>query len=325
MALLLTGADVRGLLDFDAAMEQTAQAFREQAEGAVAVDPPRMLTTPKGALRTVSGALLGSRRMGIRVGPAAGYSDASGTDSRMVALLYDTDSGDLLSIMAYPFGTLRTGATVGLATRYFAREDATVVAMVGTGRNALSLLRAVCHVRPIERIRVFSRNPEARAAFARRAQAELGRPVEAAGSTAEATLGAGVVCVATSSLTPVIDASQLSPGVFLATMGRPSEIDQSIYRAASLIVVGHKKHEEEYFDGSRYPHQLLALVKSGEVDWASGVHEMCDVAAGRVPKRTAPDQTIVFKESQGGFGDIAFADHVFAEARRRGLGTEVDL
>jgi alanine dehydrogenase len=324
MSLLLTRQDVEGLLDLDGAMEATLQAFREQAAGKVNALAPRMLSTPRGALRIVSGALLDSQRMGVRVGPAAGYNDPAGEDTRMVALLYDSESGDLLSVMAYAFGTLRTGATVGLATRWFAREDARVLAMVGTGRNALSLIRAVCRVRPIEQVRVFSRNPDRRADFARRTEAALGKPVQAAGLTEEATLGADIVCVATDSLTPVLHAGQLSPGVFLTTMGRPSEIDPSVYLAAGAIVVGHRKHEQEYYDQGRYPHQLVELTRAGKLRWED-IHEMGDVAVGKAPKRTSAGQTIVFKESQGGFGDMAFADYVYAEARRRGLGQEVAL
>jgi ornithine cyclodeaminase/alanine dehydrogenase-like protein (mu-crystallin family) len=43
---------------------------------------------------------------------------------------------------------------------------------------------------------------------------------------------------------------------------------------------------------------------------------------GRAPGRTAPDQTIIFKESQGGFGDIAFANLVYERARERGVGQQ---
>jgi alanine dehydrogenase len=182
MTLLLSQADVDGLLDLPGAMEATRQALREQAADAVTAVPPRHINVPRGALRVVSGALHQSRRMGVRLGPAAGFVDVSGGD-HMVALLWDSESGDLLSVMAYPFSRLRTGGTIGVATELLAREDARTVGMIGTGRNALSLLQAACQVRPVERIRVHSRNAERREAFAARAQAALGVPVEA---TAEA-------------------------------------------------------------------------------------------------------------------------------------------
>lgn len=324
MPLLLSRADVEGLLDLDSAMEATLQAFREQAADAIAALAPRHLEGRGHHIRIVFGGVLDSGYFGIRAGPAVGFPPgASGRST--VALLWDATSGDLLSIMAYPFGTLRTGASIGVATRLFARQDAHVAAMLGTGRNALSLLRAVCHVRPIEQVRVYSRDAQHRTEFASRAQAALGIPVEATDSTAAATIGADVACVATSSLTPVVSADQLSPGVFLATMGRPSEIDPSIYLAADRIFVTHKEHEQEYLDIKNYPHQLLRLAQAGSIDWASGVREVCEAVVGTVPARSADGETIVFKESAGGYGDVAFCAHVYREARSRGLGQEIDL
>jgi len=319
MTLLLTRAQVEPLLDLEQAIQVTQSAFMEQASDGVVAVAPRHVTVPRGALRIVGGALLKSQRMGARVGPASGLAGIGAT-----ALLYDSENGALLCVMAYPFGTLRTGATIGLTTKFFACADARSVGMIGTGRNALSLLQAACHVRRINSIRVYSRNAERRAGFALRAQAILGLPVEAVSEAAAATRDAEIVYVATDSLTAVLFADWLSPGVFVASMGRPSEMDPSVYLRARQIVVGHKKHEEEYFDLGRYRHRLLELVKAGEIEWGS-VKEMCDVVVGRVPGRTSQDEIIVFKESQGGFGDIAFANWVYDQARQKGLGQEWNL
>jgi len=68
----------------------------------------------------------------------------------------------------------------------------------------------------------------------------------------------------------------------------------------------------------------LELVKAGQLEWTS-VCEMGELAAGRAPQRASAEQTIVFKESQGGFGDVAFANYIYNEARKRGLGQEIDL
>lgn len=324
MPLYLTRRDVEGLLDLDSAMDMTEQAFREQAAGAISAMAPRHLEGGGRALRVVMGGLLQSQRFGVRAGPAVGFPEGA-SGKATVALLWDSSSGELLSIMAYTFGTLRTGASIGLATRLFARQDARVAAMLGTGRNALSLLRAVCHVRPIEHIRVYSRHPGRRAEFAERAQGSLGLPVEAAAATEAATKGADVVCVATDSLTPVVIAEQLSPGAFVATMGRPSEIDPSIYLAAGRIVVTNKQHEQEYLDLKSYTHQLLKLVQAGRIDWTSGVHEISEIIAGRVSQRASAEETVVFKESAGGYGDVAFCSYVYDQARKRGLGVELEL
>jgi ornithine cyclodeaminase/alanine dehydrogenase-like protein (mu-crystallin family) len=316
MTLLLTRADVEPLLDLQQAIAITEKVFLEQARDAVVAIPPRHVTVPRGHLRIVSGALLETQRIGVRLSPASG-----GTNERAVALLYDSENGDLLCVMPYPSGTLRTGATIAVATKFLARTDARTVAMIGTGRNALSLLQAALHIRPVNRVRIYSRDAERRAAFAQRARATLELVVEAASEIEAATRGADIIYVATNSLTPVLHGDSVSSGAFVASMGRPSEIDPSIYLTAHRIVVGHKQHEEGYFALGQYRHQLLELVKDGKIDWRS-VIEMCDIVAGRAPARTAAEEIIIFKESGGGFGDVAFADWIYTEARKKGLGQE---
>jgi alanine dehydrogenase len=316
MTLLLTRADVEPLLDLQQAIAITERVFLEQAHDAVVAIPPRHVTVPQGHLRIVSGALIETQRMGVRLSPASG-----GTNERAVALLYDSENGDLLCVMPYPSGTLRTGATIAVATNFLARTDARTVAMIGTGRNALSLLQAARYVRPINSVRIYSRDAERRAAFAQRARTALGFPVEAVSEIEAATRGADIIYVATNSLTPVLRGGSLVSGVFVASMGRPSEIDPSVYLTACRIVVGHKKHEEGYFALGQYRHQLLELVKNGKIEWNS-VIQMCDVVGGRAPARKSADEIVVFKESGGGFGDIAFADWIYAQARKKGLGQE---
>ena len=307
------------MLDLEQGMAITVEAFREQAAGAVVALPPRHIPVPNGALRIVSGALIRSQRMGVRVGSAEQLARGS-----HAALLFDAENGNLLSVMDFPFGTLRTGATIGVATRFFARPDAQVVGMIGTGRNALSLLDAARLVRSIKRVRVYSRSSERRIAFAKEAQAALALSVEPADSTDATASGADIVYVATDSLTPVLRANSLSAGTFVAAMGRPSEIDPSVYLAADLVVVGHRGHEEGYHALGRYPNPLLKLIQQGQLDWSS-VHEMCEVIVGRVPKRSSKKQVIIFKESGGGFGDIAFASWIYQKAREKGLGQEWDI
>jgi ornithine cyclodeaminase/alanine dehydrogenase-like protein (mu-crystallin family) len=269
-------------------------------------------------VRTVSGALLRRQELGVRLGLI------NGLVSPAIALLYDLETGALLAIMSYPFGRLRTGAVMGLATRLLAREDAHALGMLGTGDNALSLLRAACHVRPIERIRVYSRSPERRARFADSAQRSLGRPVEAVPHSAAATREADIVYVATDSPTPVLRAADVAPGTFVGSMGEHSELDPSVYLAADRIVVGSKAHEQSFFRAGHVRHELLELVGGGQVSW-DAVRELGDIVTSPAARRQGPGETIVFKESQGGFVDTRYASWVYERACELGRGREWDL
>ncbi|NIO12128.1 MAG: hypothetical protein GTO40_30540 [Deltaproteobacteria bacterium] len=316
MTLLLSRAEVESLLNLEQAMTLTMEALREQAAGGVVALPPKHVRVPNGALRIVGGALVQSQRMGVRVGTAEQFAGGGNT-----AVLFDSESGNLLSIMDFPFGTVRTGATIGVATKYLARAESRLVGMIGTGRNALSLLEAACRVRPIERIRVYSRSSERRATFAREVQRILSKSVESVGSIEAAARGADIVYVATDSLTPVLHADWVPPGAFVVCMGRPSEIDPSVYLSSDRIVVGHKGHEQGYQGIGRFPHTLVELVEKGQLEWES-IHELCDVVVGRAPARTSAKEIITFRESGGGYGDLAFASWLYEQAREKGMGQE---
>ena len=70
----------------------------------------------------------------------------------MYALLFDTESGELLSFMGFPFGTLRTAAVVAIAAKNMAREDSQRLGLFGVGRNAFGILKALLTVRSIKEI-----------------------------------------------------------------------------------------------------------------------------------------------------------------------------
>lgn len=320
MTLLLTREEIQPLLSLPKAIEITEAAFREQADGQVAAHAPYHIHVgDERALRIVSGALVKSQRVGARLGPNA---QLSGGD-RMYALLFDGANGELLSFMGYPFGTLRTAATIALATRYLVREDAHTVGLFGVGRNALGLLKGIAAVRRISKVAVFSRDADRRKSFCGLAMKELQVEVVPAPEAAAAVRKMDLILTATNSLAPLFPVEWVEPGTHISSMGKPGELGQGTFLKANRIVIGSREHEIHYFDRSgSLP--LLELVGAGKLSWDK-IPELGDVVCGRASGRGSPDDMTVFKESQGGFGDMAFAAWIYEEARRRKLGHEVEL
>ncbi|HEY7061128.1 MAG TPA: NAD(P)-binding domain-containing protein [Chloroflexota bacterium] len=311
MALLLRQDEVAGLLDLPTAIAVTERLFAEQAAGDLAPSAPRLLRLRHGTMRMVAGALQGTGRAGIRV--SAGASDPP------LAVLYDSESGKVLSIQAYPYSSLRIGATVGLSVRRLAPERVATVGLIGSGRNAQSLLEGVCWARPdVREIRVFSRRPEHREQFARAVQDALGRVAAPVESGQRAVEGAQIVLTATDPREPVLLGEWLGPGQCVVSIGRPNELAADVYQRADFVVVTSLAHEQDYWDRT-VDQPLLDLVACGEVRW----HEIGDVLAGRVQPPKAADQALtVVRESQGGVGDVALAGWVYERARALGLGRE---
>ena len=320
MALLLTRQEVEPLIDLAKATEITAAAFQQQAQGQVAAHAPYHIELGgEKALRVVSGALLGNNNKAVlRAGPSYGLGG-----NRMYALLFDAGRGDLLSIMGYPFGTLRTAATVALAVRHMARKDARRAGLFGVGRSALGLIQGVRSVRSLVEVVVFSRDSQKRKDFSQSASQALQIEVRPATRAEEAVQGMDIVLTATNSLSPVFSGSRLEPGMHISSMGKPSELDLRIFQQADRIVVGSKCHEQNYHDRSA-PLPLLQLIDQGKLTWDQ-IHELGDLVAGRVPGRADLKEITAFRESQGGFGDVGFAAWVYEEALRKGLGREVAL
>lgn len=330
---LLTADEVAGLLDMPEAIAATEAAYAEQAEGLVVLHGPYALgmmpdrpdetsgSLMTQRLRIVSGGLLGTGKVGLRTGPRVPATDSGGTGT--VLLLYDV-SGALLSIMGYPFSTMRTGASIGVAVKYLSREDAHRVALLGTGANALSLLRAVACVRSVTDVRVYSRNEQHRREFAQASSADLGLPVEPAAEPQEAVAGAQIVLLSTNAREPVFSADWLEEGMHVSSMGLITELDPEAMVKADLFAVGSRAQELQHHYDPRPPFPIEELVEAGRLTW-DRVVELGDIVAGKRQGRPGPGDITVFHESEGGYGDVALAAVAFDEARRRGLGQWVPL
>lgn len=310
MTLLLRRSEVSDLLDLRQAMTVLEQTFREQSDGKVKqVAPLRFMDR---GMRMVVGGLEAQDKNGLRVSVTGGGA---------LALLFEISSGKLLSLMGYPFSNLRIGATVGLAIERFTNLNAKTVAMVGSGRLALPILEPACALRSIARVLVYSRSAQNRENFARRASEKLKVDVVAVASAEQAIDRADFVLVSTHSPAAALLGKWLRPGLVVFGIGRPNEFDDEVYLRANLICVTSKTHELDYYD-RKLDQPLVRLSQQGTIAWDS-VAEFGDVVAGKVAVPDLARSLIVFRDSQGGYGDLALAAWVYDEARRRGLGQEV--
>ncbi len=310
MAILLRRAEIENLMDLRQAMAVLERTYNDQAQGRVNAIPPLRLMNR--GIRLVAGGLSAENRLGLRVSVTGGGA---------LALLFEMTSGNLLAIMGYPFGVLRIGATVGLALEHLAKPGAKSIALIGSGQNAIALLEAVTALRPVEKIAVYSRNPDHRESFAQRATRTLGVPVVAVPSPQEALATAEIVLVSTNSPEPALLGKWLPPDVSVFGAGRPNEFDDEVYLRASLIVVSSKAHELGYYD-TKLDQPLIRLAQAGRVEWEQ-VTELGRVITDHVSAPHDSEGIVVFRESQGGYSDVALAAWAYEQAIKKGLGTSI--
>jgi ornithine cyclodeaminase len=201
-----------------------------------------------------------------------------------------------------------------------ALPDASVVGLIGTGRQAITQLEAVCAVRPITRVKAFSRNAENRQKFAAQMTQSLGIDVVAVDSAQECVSGSQIVVAITKSSVPVFDGAWLDPGTHVNAAGANSwtrcEVDDTtIERSAPVVVDNLDQAKMECGE-------LIAAVERGAFRWRDAV-ELHQVVDGSVPGRPTADAITLF-ESQGiGIEDVACYAHVLRQAKEQGVGQEL--
>ena len=305
--------EVKELLTMHKAVELVELALRERTEGR-AIDVPRVRT------RTGAG-ILHIMQAAAPVLKLVGYKAYYGRTSHVH--LFDADSGKPLAIIESGYlGLVRTGAASGVATRYLARKDASVVAMLGAGRQAIGQLEAVCAVRKVREVRVYSRTAERANAFCAQLADKVGVPMNVVASAAEAVRGADVINVITKAASPVLQGAWLEPGQHVNAAGSNSlarrEIDEAaVQRCAPVVVDSRATARNECGD-------LLPLVETGFLDW-EGLAELGEVVVGRVPGRTSQAAITLFESHGMAVEDLYTANYVLEVARQTNVGTDLPI
>jgi ornithine cyclodeaminase/alanine dehydrogenase-like protein (mu-crystallin family) len=314
MPLFLDEECVTGLVTMDDALEALDELFREQGRGGV-VNVPRVRAPVKGGILRITAGVLSYRGYyGIKISSNAVSSKHVGR----LFCLYREDGADLCAIMqVYGMGALRTGAASGIATKVLSREDASTLGVIGAGPQARTQAQAICRVRPIREIRVYSPTRENRERFAREIAALTGVAAIAADSAEAAVRDRDVVVTATSSKTPVLLGKWLAPGTHVNAIGanyeHRRELDLDAVAAASCVAADDR--EQVQYEAT----DLVEAVKAGVLSW-DRVHNLSDIVSGRVRGRSSPRDVTLFKSLGVAMEDVALAARAYERAVERKAG-----
>lgn len=201
-------------------------------------------------------------------------------DSDQVVLVWDGDGQLIGCVVGDELGARRTGALGGAAADALAREDAATVGIVGSGRQAWTQLWAIAAVRRLARVRIYSPTPDHRAAFTRRAEAELGLSATACDTAEEAVADADLVVLATRSEQPVIEAAWIRRGTHVNTVGpklaSAHETPAELAEAAAVVVTDSPEqaaaYDEPFFTDRALPH--LGAVLAGDLPGRTGADDI---------------------------------------------------
>ncbi len=323
MALILKESEVRSLLTMNEGIRIVEEGFAQYARGRTTLAPRLVmkLTGDAGTFRIMAAIVPDMGGFGLKT--LTGTPGKRNPESTYFALLYfDVATGALLAVIPATHITgIRTGAASGVATKYLAREDARTVGLFGAGFQGRNQVAAIREVRPIERLKIFDVAEAPARALAKELEADGLKAIVAA-SPEEAVRGSDIIASATTASEPPIRGEWLEPGTHVNAVGANAptkrEVDAGTFARARVVVDFEEQVLQEAGD-------LMAAIESGSFARDRIHAELGDVVIGKKKGRESREQVTLFKSVGVAIEDVAVAAWVYQEAKRRGLGTDLNL
>jgi ornithine cyclodeaminase/alanine dehydrogenase-like protein (mu-crystallin family) len=246
---------------------------------------------------------------------------ARGLDAHQgIVTLFDGEIGVPTAILdGSAMTAIRTAAVTAVATRLLARQDATVLAILGAGVQCRTHLRSLAPTRSFSETRIYAPTR----AHVQEVIDELAQHAQIADSAEAAVRGADVVVIATSAKQPVIDHAWLDPGTHVNSVGASVrtawELDIATVAASSYFCDARESVLNE-------AGEFAKAKEDGAISGDDHIRaEIGEILAGQATGRSSDDELTVFRSLGIAVEDLAAAQLAVANARTQGLGTEVEL
>ncbi len=301
--LRITEEQVRAALPMPAAIEAVEQAFKQLADGSAINHPRRRVILPTGSVLHYMAAGT-PKYFGLKA-----YSTNPKSGAHFTVLLYHTPYGiPAAEIEANYLGQIRTGAASGVAARYLARENSSVLGVIGSGFQAETQVEAVAAVRPIRLVRVWSRSAGKREEFARKLAERTQIKVQAVDSARDAVSEADVVVTATNAKEPVLEAGWIAPGTHINAVGSNQigkrELPRDlVYGKADLVAV-------DSVEQSKMESGDLMIPLKEDAGLSYAAVEFADIVSRRHTGRTNDTEITIFKSNGLAVEDVAAAGYI---------------
>lgn len=317
MTLFLDENCVAELVGMDDALEAVEEVFGEVGRGTVTNVPRIRAPLKDGTLRITAAVLNYRGYYGVKVSSTTIFESSAGR----VFSLYKADTGELAAIVqVFAMGALRTGAASGIATKHMARADASRLGVIGTGRQARTQVEAICKVRPIREIRVFSRSAENRARFCSDIANKTGCQAAPVDNSEAAVRDCDIVVTATTATEPVLLGDWLAPGTHVNAIGANYEYRRETDSAAigRTAIIATDDLEQVKYEAT----DLTAPVAEGIIGW-DRVVRLGDIVAGNTAGRQSDQDITLFKSLGVALEDVALAACAYEKALAAGIGQKL--
>lgn len=325
LTLILNKKDVSQVLDVSKTIEIVENAFFENSLN-------RTQTTERGVINlsdidgwmgVMTAHIDNLNVMGTKVVTVfkkninEGKSTTNGT-----LLLLNSESGDLLSIMDATFLTaVRTGAATGVATKYLSRKDSNSIGLFGAGVQARTQLEAICAVRQIEKIEIFTPTDSKRLDFINELSNDLGITIRK-NDNRDTILDNDIIVTATTSTTPVFSGDNVKSGTHINCIGAHTkttrEIDTTTIKRGKLFVDSKPSALKE-------AGEILIPLDNNEINLDVIRGDLSDLVSKKITGRESNEDITIFKSLGLSIEDVSTAKYVFDQANLKGIGTNIEI
>lgn len=322
----LSAANVRRALPMRDTIDAMKTAYGQLSAGQAAMPLRSRTASEQTTLLTMPAYLSETEALAVKTVAITPANPTNGLPMiHAMVILFDVQTGRARAIMEG--GTLtaiRTGAGAGAATEILARSDCKVAAIIGSGVQARTQLEAVCTVREIEQVYVYSSTRENAQKLADElaGQGAIPKDIIVSNSADEAVATADIICAATTSTTPVFDGSKIKEGAHINGVGsytlEMKELDATTLQRSLITFDQHEAMMEE-------AGEIVAALASGAITPDNLHAEIGTIINGEAEGRTSETQITFFKSVGVAVQDAAAAHTALLNAERDSIGTLVDL
>ena len=323
--LLLNEQDIRKVFDMNDAIDSNIEAYKIFSSGNAVVPLRQVIAADEGrgnfAFMPAYSSKLGAAGIKI-VNIFPGNRERGEATTIGQVLLMDDKNGEVLALMDGSFITkFRTGAASGAAFKLFARNDAKIGCLIGTGGQADCQLEAMLAACDLDEVRIVARDFAKTEKFTEEMSERFkdsGTKLIAYDDANEAVDGADVIVVVTVSTEPVFDANRVKKGAVVSGVGsytaEMNEIDPKLFKLADKI----------YFDSKdaciAESADIQIPLREGLVSLEGLTGDIGEFALGEISGREADDEIIIFKNVGLGILDLVIAKLIYEKAKNRKIG-----
>jgi len=323
----LNALDAKALaLSNDEILNAVSKALEAQGRGETVIEPRVHLvpeSSDKGHFNVLRGYVKSLGYAGVKVVGDFVDNYKQGLPSEMAVLnLFDPETGVPRAIIdATAITDMRTGAVTAIGARHLARKGSKILGHVGARGTSYWNIRLLDHIFDFDEIRVHSRRPESRNAFAKRLENDLGKKIVVTDNWRDCLEGADIMVEASRlpEPTPLFETKWVKKGAFVVPYGTMSALEFDLTDIMDKVVV-----DDWGQCGPGRPYGALRRhVDAGKVT-AENLHaEMGQIVAGLKSGRESDDETILFWHRGLSSTDVALGAAMVEKARQLGIGQKL--